>query len=97
MFLTSQVELTFGDLGFVVNVPNNEQITAIYQKSQEIFKKSDVLPSDFSAMAEIVTPCLAGVPDIWESLPDISKDRLLFEIAKFLINESLTVPELKKK
>lgn len=97
MFLTSQVELSFGDLGFVVNVPNNEQITAIYQKSQEIFKKSDVLPSDFSAMAEIVTPCLGGVPDIWESLPGISKDRLLFEIAKFLINESLTVPELKKK
>lgn len=97
MFLTNQVSIEFDNLGFLVNVPNNEQITAIYLKSQEIFKKAEICPSDFSEMGALVSPCLAGVPDGWDNIPEITRSRLLFEIAKFLLNESLTIPEIKKK
>lgn len=97
MFLTNSVALDFEGLEFLVNVPNNEQITAIYLKSQEIFKKAEICPSDFSEMGALVSPCLAGVPDGWDNIPEITKSRLLFEIAKYLLNEALTVPEIKKK
>lgn len=97
MFLTNSVALDFEGLEFLVNVPNNEQLTAIYLKSQEIFKKAEISPADFCAMADLVTPCMAGVPEQWALMPEITKSRLLFEIAKYLLNESLTIPELKKK
>lgn len=97
MFLISQVKIAFDSLEFIVNVPNNEQLTAIYLKSQEIFKKDEISPADFAAMALLVLPCIAGTPSGWEAVPDVTKQRLYFEIAKYLLNECLSVPELKKK
>lgn len=97
MFLTDKVTLDFDGLEFLVKVPDNEELTRIYLKSQEIFKKADITPTDIAAMADEVTPLLEEVPEQWHNVPRITADRLLFEIGKYMLNECLSVPELKKK
>lgn len=98
MFLTNSVDLSFGDgLDFGVEVPDNPTITAIYSASMALAKKEEIMPDDFCQMAELVSPKVVKKPDTWEQLPDVTKSRLLFEIAKFLVHESLSIPDLKKK
>lgn len=98
MFLTNTIDLTFDGLDFSVNVPGNDAIDKLWELTQTAFKKDGSLSlKDFSAFAELIAPFVAKKPESWESLPEVSQTRLLFEIAKYIINEALYIPELKKK
>ena len=97
MFLTNQIELQYGEIELLFNVPNNEQLTPIYLKSNELLAKGELTPLDFAAMGELVAPLLAGASENWATVPQITRDRLLFDVAKYILNESLSIPELKKK
>lgn len=98
MFLTNTVDLTFDGLDFSVNVPGNEAIDKLWELTQATFQKDGSLSlKDFSAFAELIAPFVAKKPDGWDSLPEVSKTRLLFEIAKYMTHEALYIPELKKK
>lgn len=98
MFLTNSIDLSFDGLDFSVNVPGNDAIDKLWELTQTAFQKESSLSlKDFSAFAELIAPYVAKKPDGWESLPEVSQTRLLFEIAKYITHEALYIPELKKK
>lgn len=97
MFLTEKVNIDFDGLSFCVKVPDNRALTALFEESDVLTSAQKITPSSFEAMAAIIEPCVVEFPDIWAALPEITRSRLLFELAKYVLNESLTVPELKKK
>lgn len=98
MFLTNSIDLTFDGLDFSVDVPGNDAIDKLWALTQTAFQKDGSLSlKDFSAFADLIAPFVTKKPDSWESLPEVSKTRLLFEIAKYITHEALYIPELKKK
>lgn len=97
MFLTNTVALEFDGLEFCVKVPGNSDLTAIFDESTVLAQADKITPATFAKMASLIAPHVIAFPDIWANLPEITQTRLLFEVAKFVLNEALTVPQLKKK
>lgn len=96
MFLTDKIEIKFDGLEFVINVPNDDVLTNLWTVSENV-QAEHFSPAIFGKLAEVIAPCVNSYPADWDNFPTISKNRLLFEIAKYILNESLTIPELKKK
>lgn len=96
MFLTDHANLTFDGLDFTIKIPGDEELTALFLQSTDLSKDA-ITPAVFSKMAATIAPFVETTPAGWESFPQITKNRLLFEIAKYILNESLSIPELKKK
>lgn len=97
MFLTNTIAIEFDGLNFDVKVPGNSDLTAIFEESTLLAQADKITPATFAKMASLIAPHVTQYPDIWAALPEITQTRLLFEIAKYILNESLTIPELKKK
>ena len=97
MFLTNKIELSFGDLSFTVCVPSNADITRLFLASEEATKAETITPDLMAKFGDVICNYLIATPEGWESFPEITKTRLLFDIAKFVLNEAISIPELKKK
>lgn len=98
MILQNEVQISFGDgLDFVVQTPCDEELDTLFSASQELYKQAAVSFTSFGVMADIIRPKVMKYPEKWETFAPASQTRLLFEIAKYLLNEALTIPEIKKK
>ena len=97
MFLTNTVDIEFDGLSFEVAVPGNDAISQLWGATETLFKKDGLNIGDFAILANLIAPYITKTPDIWESLPEVTKTRLLFEIAKYITREALVIPDLKKK
>lgn len=97
MFLTSTIDLEFDGLEFTVNVPGNDAIEKMWEVTNSLFKNDVLSIHDFANLGNLIASYITKAPENWADIPEISKTRLLFEIAKFITREALVIPDLKKK
>lgn len=97
MFFTNEIEVSYENLNFRLKVPGDELLTEMFTETLNLHNKDIVTPLDFRKLASLVLPLIISFPEGWENIPVICQNRLLFDIAKYLTNEGLSIPEIKKK
>ena len=98
MFKSDFGSVEFEGMPFSFRIPGDDVITPLYEKVDELAPEGvKVTPAHITGIASIVAPLITETPPEWEAFPQITKNRLLFEIGKYITVESLTIPPLKKK
>lgn len=95
MFLTDKTTVSFDDLDFIVKIPGDADFVPYLEESRKVEEK--LTPLAFAEIGKTIVPFIESYPENWEQFPQVTKNRLLFDIAKYIFNEAMTIPEIKKK